>query len=104
MQPTLDDIAEQPTTAAADALEHILVGVFVFDRDGRLTYLNPAAETLSGVRRADAVGRPLRDVAPPVAGEPFYDACRRALAEGETVTYEAPSLSQGPAPGRWFWV
>ena len=104
MQPTLDDIAEHAATAAAGALEHILVAVFVVDRDGRLTYLNPAAEGLSGVRRADAVGRLLRDAVPPVAGEQFCDACRRATVGRETVVFEAPSLPHGPTPGRWLRV
>lgn len=43
-------------------LESISDGVFTVDRDWRITYFNRAAEAITGVSRAEALGRTCRDV------------------------------------------
>ncbi|HET9863799.1 MAG TPA: EAL domain-containing protein [Steroidobacteraceae bacterium] len=44
------------------ALQSLGEAIVATDLDGRLTFLNPAAEKLLGVQRAQAVGRPLEEV------------------------------------------
>ena len=79
MQPALDDIAEQ---AAVEAMEHIFVAVFVLDRDGRVTYLNPAAEKLTGRKRDAAVGKAV------FATELRQPACLEALVAVQDEDWE----------------
>ncbi len=45
-------------------LESVGEGVLVVDGDGRITYLNPAAEQLTGVDRKAACGQPIESVLP----------------------------------------
>ncbi|HXF37908.1 MAG TPA: PAS domain S-box protein [Actinomycetota bacterium] len=61
----VEDVTEQREAAAALAAEErqhreilsgLADGVLLFDREGRLVFLNPAAERLLGVSRAQAVG------------------------------------------------
>jgi PAS domain S-box-containing protein len=52
-------IAPTPTEAI---LESISDGVFTVDLDWRITSFNRAAEQITGVARADAIGRPCADV------------------------------------------
>jgi PAS domain S-box-containing protein len=52
-------IAQTPTDAI---LESISDGVFTVDLDWRITSFNRAAEQITGVARADAIGRPCADV------------------------------------------
>jgi two-component system sensor histidine kinase PilS (NtrC family) len=46
-------------------LRHLTSGVLTVDADGRVAYLNPAAETMLGVRALDLRGRALDDALPP---------------------------------------
>ena len=41
---------------------HLGEGVFALDRDGKITFANPAAERLLGFREADLLGRPLGEL------------------------------------------
>ena len=51
------------TAAATDAiLESISDGVFTVDRDWRITSFNRAAEVITGIPRAEAIGRPCAEV------------------------------------------
>jgi PAS domain S-box-containing protein len=57
--------------------------VFAIDMDGHITLFNPVAERLSGWRRADAIGRPYKDVLHfelESTGKVSDDFIRRALA------------------------
>lgn len=45
-------------------LDSLGEGVLVVDADGCITYLNPAAERLTGIARADAAGRAVESVLP----------------------------------------
>jgi PAS domain S-box-containing protein len=52
-----------PLLATTDAiLESISDGVFTVDRDWRITSFNRAAEAVTGVSRAEAIGRPCAEV------------------------------------------
>ena len=62
-------------------LSSIADGVVATDREGRITFLNPVAEALTGWRRPDAIGRPLSEILHVIeessrepAGNPVRDA------------------------------
>jgi PAS domain S-box-containing protein len=62
--------------------------VIATDTDGRVVFLNPVAEHLTGWRRQDAGGRPLEAVFRIVnerTRQPVEDPVRRALREGRVV-------------------
>ena len=46
-------------------LRHLTTGVFTIDATGAVTYLNPAAEHVLGLRLADVAGRPIEEALPP---------------------------------------
>jgi PAS domain S-box-containing protein len=75
-------------------LEHLEDGVICVDADWRVSYLNSAAERLTGVSRDEALGRPCRSV----LRSPLCEgACplRRAAREGRTVRAEAVVAPSG---------
>jgi PAS domain S-box-containing protein len=74
--------------SAIEILESISDGVLVVDRQWRYTYVNTAAERLSGHRRDEMLGRTRFEVFPEFAGTPFDTACRRAMDERVTVRFE----------------
>ena len=51
---------------AQKVFEHIRDGVIAVDCDGRVEYLNPTAEHLTGWNRDEAIGQPFKDVYPVV--------------------------------------
>jgi two-component system, LuxR family, sensor kinase FixL len=75
-------------TAAADwakrVLENALDAIFTIDAEGRVVQLNAAAESLFGLRRAEAIGRPLADlIIPPEYRERHRAGLARVAAGGE---------------------
>ncbi len=65
--------------------------VLATDGAGRITFLNPVAESITGWKAADAAGRPVRDVFRIVNesdGQTLEDPVARVLAEGRTVALE----------------
>jgi hypothetical protein len=67
----------------AATLSSIADGVVATDREERITFLNPVAESLTGWRRADAMGKPLAEILQVIdessresAGSPARDAIR----------------------------
>lgn len=70
-------------------LDSLGEGVLVVDAEGRVSYLNPAAERLTGVAAARAVGRPIESVLPllaevdPSHGNPVRAALSQAGAASE---------------------
>lgn len=65
--------------------------VFSLDRDGRLTDVNAAAETLSGFSRQDLIGKHFAEFLPPDQSAAPMESVRRALA-GEPQRSEAVIL------------
>jgi PAS domain S-box-containing protein len=64
-------------------------GVVVADDAGRVTFLNPVAEQLTGWKSADAEGRPLEEVFKIVnerTRAPMENPVQRVLKDGKTVT------------------
>jgi PAS domain S-box-containing protein len=62
--------------------------VIATDREGRVTFLNPAAETLTGWARDEASGKPLEHIfriTNQITGEPVENPVTRVLREGIVV-------------------
>jgi diguanylate cyclase (GGDEF)-like protein/PAS domain S-box-containing protein len=76
-------------------LQSIGDAVITTDADGRIEYLNPVAESLTGWGTHEAVGRPATDVFQ-THGEsthqPIESSILRCLREGRTVELNEPSL------------
>jgi PAS domain S-box-containing protein len=73
---------------ATEILESISDGVLVVDSQWRYTYVNAAAERLSGRRREEMLGRTRLEMFPGFIGTAFETACRRATDEGVTVRFD----------------
>jgi signal transduction histidine kinase/DNA-binding response OmpR family regulator len=69
-------------------LENIGEGFFALDPEFRFTYVNAAAERISGRRREQLLGKELWKVFPALLGTPAEAACRRAMAERGTIPVE----------------
>ncbi len=73
-------------------------GVISTDPGGRIEYLNPAAERLTGWSAAQAVGKRLAEVfyiVDELSGEPSSDPVRRCLEDENAVELPAPTLLLG---------
>ena len=93
----LQGLKQRPGTAEASSLpgEHLIRGmtsaVLVFDRDGRLSVLNPAAERLLGLPAASARGRKYGDL---LGGNwKLVDLVERSLRDGESHSREVVPLA-----------
>lgn len=64
-------------------LEAIPVGVVVVDKELEIEAFNPAAETITGIRAADAIGRPYGEVLQ-THNRTVTDPLEEALATGQT--------------------
>ena len=87
---------------AALALAYVGDGVVLLDRDGRVRFWNAAAAAITGVREADAVGRPPAEVVPA-----WEELTRLAeLADAETPERARPvTVPVATASGdRWVAV
>ena len=69
-------------------LEAMPVGLYVLDADWRFTYANAEAEHLIGRLREEVVGQSLWDAFPAAVGTEIEEFYRRALATGESVSFE----------------
>ena len=76
-------------------LQSIGDAVITTDADGRVEYLNPVAEELTGWESPDAVGRPIGEVFQVIAEttrQPLDSPITRCLREGRMVEMTEPSL------------
>lgn len=71
---------DPPARVIADAAP---IGIFRADPDGRITYINPALERISGVRAARALGQSWLRSAPVESREQAERDWRAAIAAGE---------------------
>jgi serine phosphatase RsbU (regulator of sigma subunit)/PAS domain-containing protein len=69
-------------------LEGMPVGLYVLDREWRFVYANAEAEHLIGRRREDVVGQTLWEAFPAAVGTEIEESYRRAIATGESVSFE----------------
>jgi PAS domain S-box-containing protein len=68
-------------------LDSVADGVFTVDKDWRITSFNRAAEQITGVTRADAIGRPCREVLK-------ADVCETGCALRQTMETGHPLISK----------
>jgi diguanylate cyclase (GGDEF)-like protein/PAS domain S-box-containing protein len=76
-------------------LQSIGDAVITADADGRIEYLNPVAEELTGWETRDAAGRPVADIFQVVSETtrlPIDSPILRCLAEGRVVEIDEPSV------------
>jgi len=80
----------------ATTMRSIADAVVMVDLAGRITFLNPAAETLLGVTQSEALGRPAREVVRihEADGTPLEAPLDRALREGK-VHFLAEGVLEG---------
>jgi PAS domain S-box-containing protein len=81
-----------------DVFDQMLEGVAVYDRDGRILYVNPVAERLFGHPLGELRGRVLWDLFPEAIGSPFHQAFLRALTTGRPQAFEY----HHPPWDQWF--
>jgi len=84
---------------AARVLAYVGDGVFLLDRNGVVRLWNPAAETITGLRSADVVGRPVEEAVPGWAG--IADLVPIAAAPGAGTRAETVPLE---LPNRELWL
>jgi diguanylate cyclase (GGDEF)-like protein/PAS domain S-box-containing protein len=87
LQQALDETVHAMTTLAA-----VPEGLLRIDRDGRITYLNGAAETLTGVRLGAALGQPVQGVLKLAA-----PGCDKLTAEMIEQCFASGLLQRSPA-------
>ncbi|WP_372621179.1 PAS domain-containing protein [Falsiroseomonas sp.] len=83
-----EDALRSREAELAGVLEATGDGVLVLAPDWRVAFVNGRGAALLGVGD-DLRGRVLWDAFPNAAGGPFWDACRRCMAERVTVTADA---------------
>lgn len=77
-------------------LENIGEGFFALDPEFRFTYVNAAAEHISGLRREQMLGKEIWKAFPGLLGTPVEAACRRTMAERGTAVAEGSLEPRGP--------
>jgi PAS domain S-box-containing protein len=80
-------------------VERLSDGLMLFDREGRLLYLNTEAERILGRSGSDLVGTPLRETMPEVVSS-MREGARERLRAGEEVLLVQSFF----ALGRWFEI
>jgi len=83
---------------AAKILDTVPEAYLRLDSQFRYTLLNRARERLLGEDRADLLGKVFWEVYPALAGTPFGENCRRAMAERVPVAFE----DYDQALQRWY--
>jgi diguanylate cyclase (GGDEF)-like protein/PAS domain S-box-containing protein len=92
----------QPDARARMTLDSVGEGLVTTDAQGRIDFINRAAEALCGVSRADAVGKQLAEVASFVDEHdrrPLPDAVRQCIASGARVSLGRRALLLARATG-----
>lgn len=102
-QPALRQPPDTPTTdPQALALASLAEALIVTGLDGRITFMNPAAERLTGTEGASAVGKPLEDIVSLVDESDrrlVTDPVHQALTAGAAVNLSRRALLLSRAGG-----
>src|SRR6266404_420919 len=72
-------------------LESVSEGFYALDADWRYVVFNRAAEHYFGASRKMVMGKTLWEVFPQGRGTPFETACRAAMENGVSTTFETRS-------------
>ena len=73
----------------AGALEDMAVGFIAMDTNWVVTLVNAEGERISGSPRSDLIGRSFWEAFPATVGSIFEEGYRRAMATGETASFDA---------------
>ena len=84
---------------AWETLEHLPDAFCTFDREFRITYLNPAGAALARTADTEPLGQILWDLYPDIIGTPVEENFRRAMVHRTPVDFE----QYFPGPGGDFW-
>jgi PAS domain S-box-containing protein len=76
---TADEQARRARAEAADFLEGLFEGFVACDTGWRVTHMNAAAERITGRKRADVLGKTLREAFPGSVGNPVEQMYQRAM-------------------------
>src|SRR4029079_8250920 len=76
-----------------EVIETLNEGIAVVQRDGRLTLWNDAMERMTGVRREQVLGRPLRDAVAAFSGTVLPGAVAGVTETGNPETIESLALA-----------
>ncbi|MFZ0704172.1 MAG: ATP-binding protein [Candidatus Korobacteraceae bacterium] len=79
---------QQARHLAAEALEHITDGFWIYDSEWHITYVNAAGETMSKRSREEQVGHTLWELFPDLVGSELEPQFRRAMENREMVEFE----------------
>lgn len=82
------DMSEEKRSAVernrlAAAVHQAVEGIVITDPDGRIRYVNPGFERLTGYSREEALGRDFLEIGDGVHDQSFYGHIRESLARGE---------------------
>ena len=91
---------QQERHSAAEALEHLSDGFWIYDSEWRITYMNAAAETASRRPRDEQIGQTIWELFPDLVGTEVEPQFRRAMENREMVEFEWPYQPWQ----RWFHI
>jgi len=74
--------AEEERLLLVTAIEQAAEFIIIFDRKGRIRYVNPAFTKVTRYRREEILGRHIRILRPGHQNDPLYRAIRSTLANG----------------------
>ena len=84
----LERAIEHERGLAADALAHISDGFWIYDSTWRITYMNPAAESMSRRSREEQIGRTVWELFPDLVGSTLETHFRLAMTRREMVEFD----------------
>ena len=84
----LRQAVQQERNRAAETLEHISDGFWMYDSEWRIKYMNPAAEAMSRRPRAEQVGRVVWELFPEALDTDLHSHFLQAMAERKSVEFE----------------
>ena len=85
--------ADRSNALLATFLEHLSDAVEVTDSEGRIEYVNPAHEELTGYAASEVLGSTPADLHRPKDHDPaFYDAIWETISHGQTWNGELPAV------------
>lgn len=84
----LEQAVQHARNLAAEAVEHISDGFWTYDSQWRITYMNPAAETITRRPRSEQIGKTIWELFPDVLGSELDKQFHRAMENRESVEFE----------------
>src|ERR1700722_16859403 len=93
-----EQAAREPYQGHLDALNNVKDACAVFDREGRIAFVNRSAEALCRRTREELLGRTVAELFPVLGGSPLLEAVSEAAQRRESVRFE----QSYPEVGVWL--